>query len=1113
MIEELRTAAEIVRRADWLSDLLAETRQSPSPSDLAALQSAVATTSGGLATVLEQIADLLEDPEADPVGTGADLIAGAVDLIRGLIDLVDRLTSTVGATLQLDNALNMVLLLLASVLEELEAGASGALWALGLIEMRRVQAPTLPVPITVRRAAGHRLGLLFRDPQAYLVDRIHDRESPLASSGFLAALATLTGERILDAGHDEDWLRTVEDVRNVAMPGDLRIDQAMLMGRQIGTTGFAGATLYVTEIDAAQRVRLGVAPVVQGLTEITIPFAEVWSLRLAANLPSPAVALEIEADPTSNTLAVDLGARLDTAVGGTIALSRQPGGAGDERTFGGSGALTGHGARLGPIELDTRAFEFKTHLDVEATPLGDVDVGLGLALKQLKVALRFDDADSFLQGVVPQEALAIGFDLEIDWSQATGLVVRGAVGLELVVPLNVSLGPIALNQLALRLGFDGTTVELMAATGLQGTLGPLVVTVERMGLVAELTFPERGGNLGPAELAASFKPPSGVGLAIDAGAVTGAGYITLEPEIGRYSGFLALRVSEFAVTALGLVQVDLPQPGPEYSLLILITAEFPGIQIGYGFTLNGIGGIFGLHRKIDADALRADVANGAVSTLLDPGSRLDNPAQLIGQLERYFPTAVDHFVIGLSLQLRWVELVRLDVGVMIELPGPNKIVLLGRALIAIEAGDVAIVRIQLEVLGIIDFEARLLSIDAALRDSSLLEVFEITGGAALRLSWGDRPYALMSIGGFHPEFVPEPAVVPVPERVGLTYGEPGDFFYLRLATYVAITTGSFQLGAAVEVRLNLEVIKAEGMLAFDALIVFDPFYFSVGFMAAFKVKLFSVSLAGVSMKGVMTGPGPVTFAGEVCIEILFFKACWSGSFSIGSEAPAEIADVESVLQRFAAELRAETLRSEPSPYRGILLRSESAEAARFDPGGGLSWTQGLVPIGVIIERLEGTPLAAPVEVDLALATGDPLDDAYDWFAPASFLDLTDAEAIGRKSFERLRAGFLFDGEDRRLVSPAQEVALTPDVFVVGRPEPSRVAGPSLEPHVLAAVLARTQGARITVNAELGLEEERWEVHGGESEGESSHETTAHQVARHRGGVALPVDDLIMVGDL
>ena len=113
-----------------------------------------------------------------------------------------------------------------------------------------------------------------------------------------------------------------------------------------------------------------------------------------------------------------------------------------------------------------------------------------------------------------------------------------------------------------------------------------------MGLIANFSFPPSVGNLGPLELDLRFKPPNGVGLSLDAGGIKGGGFLRFDPEHGEYAGALELDfVGLFSVKAIAIINTKMPDGSPGYSLLILITAEFQPIQLSFGFTLNGVGGL------------------------------------------------------------------------------------------------------------------------------------------------------------------------------------------------------------------------------------------------------------------------------------------------------------------------------------------------------------------------------------------------------------------------------------------------------------------------------------------------------------------------------------------
>jgi hypothetical protein len=88
-------------------------------------------------------------------------------------------------------------------------------------------------------------------------------------------------------------------------------------------------------------------------------------------------------------------------------------------------------------------------------------------------------------------------------------------------------------------------IPLSVGADVKGSLGPLTAVAENVGFTARLDFAAARRNLGLADLAIGFKPPNGVGLSIDAGAVKGGGYLFLDPERGEYAGALELTLSGF----------------------------------------------------------------------------------------------------------------------------------------------------------------------------------------------------------------------------------------------------------------------------------------------------------------------------------------------------------------------------------------------------------------------------------------------------------------------------------------------------------------------------------------------------------------------------------------
>ena len=124
------------------------------------------------------------------------------------------------------------------------------------------------------------------------------------------------------------------------------------------------------------------------------------------------------------------------------------------------------------------------------------------------------------------------------------------------------------------------------------------------------------GNVGPADLDVSFMPPNGVGLSLDAGGFKGGGFLRFDAARGEYGGALELDfMAPFSVKAIGIITTKMPDGSKGFSLLIIITVEFgTGIQLGFGFTLLGVGGLIGLNRTMNLQALADGIRTGAIES-------------------------------------------------------------------------------------------------------------------------------------------------------------------------------------------------------------------------------------------------------------------------------------------------------------------------------------------------------------------------------------------------------------------------------------------------------------------------------------------------------------------
>jgi hypothetical protein len=376
---------------------------------------------------------------------------------------------------------------------------------------------------------------------------------------------------------------------------------------------------------------------------------------------------------------------------------------------------------------------------------------------------------------------------------------------------------------------------------------------------------------------------------------------------------------------------------------------------------------------------------------------------------------------------------------------------------------------------------------------------------------------LLTIGGFHPAFNPEPAIIPQQSRITLTYDSGGSTrLWLRLEAYMAVTTNTFQVGAALEAGIESGKISANGFLNFDALIQFVPFHFTIEFSASFVVRYESHTLAGVKFDGTLTGPGPITLSGKFCIEILFMDICFSDTFVLGDPTGDILAPVSSLVQALTPELdKAANLSMTGAEDREVAITpTPAASKPTLIPQGQIVWTQKRAPLNVTVERLEGVPLSQSQAV-VVESSSAASDSAQEWFSPGTYINLSQSEAVNQPAFQRLEAGLRLGSALK--ASAAVNHAVNFETFRL--PEETLVAlEPLVPPPVLldAAADRKAPGRFLTAARAVGVTDEIWSVHGanGTLVAEGLSPADAHQRARGSGAMGLPsLDDYIDLGGI
>ena len=688
---------------------------------------------------------------------------------------------------------------------------------------------------------------------------------------------------------------------------------------------------------------------------------------------------------------------------------------------------------------------------------------LGADLNGFKFVFDPGDGDGFLRFLIGGDKTEIGLPLGLRWGQ-DGIRFGGSASFEVVVHPHLSIGPASIDDVDFRLAVPADPkprVRLEIGAGISGGIGPVSFTLTGVGLRADAIF--EPGNAGPFDLDIGFLPPNGVGVSIDGGGFKGGGFLKFDRERGEYSGALELTFAEIvSVRAVGILSTRLPDGKDAFSLLIIIVSEFVPIQLSYGFTLLGVGGLLGLNRTVDLDALQVGVRDGTLNSILFPTDVVANAPRIISDLKRVFPPHEDRFLMGPMGKLGWgtPTLISLEVGLILEIPRPAFAVL-GVLRVQLPAEEFGTIYLQVNFSGSVDFEKGQLQFDASLYHSRVL-ISPLTGDMALRIYWGGDPNFLLTVGGFHPAYTPPPMNIGALSRLGLviTPGIPS----VTAEIYFAVTSSTVQFGARVEILYGVKgIFNVFGTVGLDVLIQFNPFMFVAEISAMFGVRAGSTTLFAIQVTGTLKGPTPWHVRGEASFLIGFIiKVRLSANFEVTSgESRNTLLPAIDVLGEIGKALgkagnwRAALPRGS-NQHVSLRALPQTGEALVLHPFGALEIVQKIVPLNIAVQRIGSSRPDRGSVFRIAAAqinsVNVPTTVSTEQFAPGQFFDLDDATKLSRPSFARYDAGIVIGADNAPQADFRRERDVTYEVKYVPEAHPILVI--YLVPAALGQAFAR-----------------------------------------------------------
>lgn len=679
----------------------------------------------------------------------------------------------------------------------------------------------------------------------------------------------------------------------------------------------------------------------------------------------------------------------------------------------------------------------------------DAELFLAGGVEQLRAVIDLRE-DGFLGSLVPEPIVLDAGDVLAGWRPSRGIYFEGGTNLTVLVPLDLDLHALHVRELGIELLLDdpiGVALTLDAAA----RIGPLFAAVEGLGLRASLhPAADDDGVLGAFDIEFSLTVPSGYAVVLDGGVIVGGGLLSADD--GGYRGALALSFGEIGFNAFGLLKTEIPDGEVSFSFVASIFGEFT-LPLGFGFFLTGIGGIVGIHRRVDTGALREVLYEGRLDDQLFPEDPIANADTILDDMDAIYPVAPGQHLFGPIARVSWGQpaLVEGTLGVILEVGTSLRVLILGSLSSVLPSRDVPLLELHLAFFGEIDFAAETIELDATLSNSRVL-TYGIAGEMALRSGWARGIDHVMSFGGLHPDY-PRPDNLPDLQRLSISLGNNNP--RVSLFAYLAVTVGSLQLGARASIYVKgpqfplVGRISVEGSVYFDALIFLNPFGFDVSLGGSLEVLVNGTPRIEAAFDLRLRGPNRFKIDGKAWARIAKVRVSVSVSHRWGDPQTLPEVSIE------PAELLREALEAADGfDGLGTSARSsgvsfvalDGAERRPADPAGGLRLTQRAVPLDVTIEKVGEAVIAggaASFDMRLNDDTGLHVRDATQEFARAQFYELTDAERLRTPSFERWKAGLEIVANELRIDDQAAiEATHDYEVIVIEPrdedPDPGRI---------------------------------------------------------------------------
>ena len=654
---------------------------------------------------------------------------------------------------------------------------------------------------------------------------------------------------------------------------------------------------------------------------------------------------------------------------------------------------------------------------------GGFDVGYRGEIKNLDFALDLRKMNSFFETLL-NDKLEFKLDsFALGYSYKKGLDLEGSVSVRIPINKKIDLKAAKLSNLALEVALpDLRGLNFGISTNLSLDLGCVHFSLADLGFglgsdLFDVNWHWKDFNLVP-----SLKLPDGIGLGIDLeGVLKGTGALKWNQETGEIVGAAELIIMDLVgASALFILNMK-EKDGVKFSFMGALSVYFsPGIQLGMGFSITALGGALGLYRRIDTDRMQRAVHDGSLMSVMFVKDLDKNLDTVLENMTAYYPISKENFFVGVMAQISWAEKVKVDFGLFVQAPDPVVIMIAGGLHFNIADSLDKLLSINANFLGIIDF-SKGLSFDASLYDSYIVGI-QFYGDIALRIYWaGDTKGFILSAGGFHPQYTPEPGFnVSNMKRLGMKL-DIGPV-KLSMEEYFAVTSNTVQFGSDTRLQLGWEKFGINGFMYYNVLFQFKPFAFAFDAGIGVAVTCGSWKLMSISLALEVSGPRPWHIKGNASFWFLFVKIKCGFSYSWGKKQSSVEREVIPVFSLYAAHYKNTddwTVISSDMVDNLVTILPYAGDELVMNSSDVLSFNQSEVPLNQTLECFgENTPNLSQITLEkVSVGSGysykelEEKSDNVASFAPSMFKKMTDNEKLSAPSYENMVSGFRVGSAD------------------------------------------------------------------------------------------------------